>query len=132
MKRFENVKSIQALLDTLSLNHKCNAQLINHIHDLVEQEVASVPMVPVAVEDTPPLVTALPAETPVPLFVGHNFCVGDHVEILNPNKKMKQSNRGVIVGKTRGGDSGGFLRISPDNGGAQILRKPWKLRNLSC
>ena len=130
MKKFENVKSIQTLLDTLSLNHEHNTQFINHIHDLVDQEVASVPMVPVAVEDTPPLVTALPAKTPVPLFGGHNFCVGDHVEILNPNKKLHQANKGVITGKTNGGDSGSFLYIQA--GAVQIVRKPWKLKTPSC
>ena len=56
--------------------------------------------------------------------------MGDQVEILNPNKKLNQSAKGVIEGKTRGGDSGGFLRIR-DTEGAQILRKPWKVQNLS-
>ena len=131
MKKFKNVDSIQVLLEALTLNHEHNAWILDQLNKLVDQEVASAPVVTVAVEDIFPFVPALPAVAPVPLFSGHSFCVGDHVEILNPNKKLKQSAKGVVEGKTRGGDSGGFLRIR-DSHGAQILRKPWKLRNLSC
>ena len=102
--------SIQSLLAELRLNQECNVHLIEQLHKLVEEEIA-VPTEQVLDEDILPLVRAVPAAAPFPLFSGHNFCIGDHVEILNPNKKLHQANKGVIIGKTNGGDSGGFLCI---------------------
>ena len=129
MRKFEGVDSIQALLAELTLNQECTARLIDQIHDLVEQDIGA-QMEQVSDRDIPPLVRAVPTAAPVPLFFGHNFCIGDHVEILNPNKKLCQAKRGLIIGKTNGGDSGGFLCIEAGN--SVISHKPWKLKNLSC
>ena len=129
MRKVESIDSIQSLLAELTLNQERNARLIDQIHDLVEQEFAAAPLERVFEEDILPLVRAVPAATLAPLFSGYNFCLGDHVEILNPNKKLRQLNKGEILGKTNGGDSGGFLRIQAGN--SVILRKPWKLKNLS-
>ena len=91
MKKVKDVDSIQVLLEALTLNHEHNSWILDQINTLLDKEVASAPMVPVAVEDVPPVVPALPAVALAPLFSGHNFCVGDQVEILNPNKNLKQS-----------------------------------------
>ena len=129
MRKAEGVDSIQTLLAELSLNQERNARLIEQIHNLVEQEFAVAPMERVSGEDIPPLVRAVPAAAPVPLFSGYGFCLGNSVEILHPNKKLNQAKKGVVVGKTNGGDTGGFLCIEAGN--QVILRKPWKLKNLS-
>ena len=81
MRKAESVDSIQTLLAELSLNQERNARLIEEIHNLVEQEFAVAPMERVSGEDIPPLVRAVPAAAPVPLFSGYNFCIWDHFEI---------------------------------------------------
>ena len=129
MRKVESIDSIQSLLAELTLNQECNVYLIHQIYNMVEQEFAVAPLEQVSEENILPLVRAIPATTPVPLFSGYNFCLGDHVEILNPNKKLRQLNKGEILGKTNGGDSGGFLCIQAGN--SVILRKPWKSKNLS-
>ena len=129
MRKTESVNSMQSLLAELSLNQERNARLIEEIHNLVEQEFAVAPMEQVSGEDIPPLVRAVPAVAPVPLIFSCSFCIGNHVEILNANKKLCQAKKGMILGKTNCGDSGSFLRI--EAGDQIILRKPWKLKNLS-
>ena len=129
MRKVESVDSIQALLAELTLNQERNACVIEQIHNLVENGIVVAPLEQVCVEDSSPLLSTVPAAAPIPLFVGYNFCIGDHVEILNPTKKLREPNKGVILGKTNGCGFGGFLCIK--TGDMTVLHKPWKLKNLS-